>query len=577
MSGVKRPFHHLLLILAAAGVGCQPEADDAPDFNAPASPGSNNPNSPNNPNNPNNPNTPGETVPRSTDTGVTPPGTPLADCVTPGPQLLRRLTASQYRNTLTSIFGDGVPDQGVLTDTANNGFHIDADALVIGDLDSELLMGNAEMIANWARTNGRLSRYTNNCTDANNPECRRGFIRNLGRKAYREDLSDTQVSAYDALFQQFSNGNFDDGAETVAIAMLQSPNTLYRRELGTGSGGQFSLKPYEVASQLSYLLTDGPPDDQLLDAAKNNALSSRDQLDAQANRLLATEAGKRTLEQFIEGWVEIDGLLQKAKAENPALTPQVREAMGEETRQLFVDAFDTGGGVEELFTANYTFVNQALATFYGMSGGAGDAFQKVSLPPNRPPGILGHASYLTAHAQPENSSPVQRAFIIRERILCQDLPPVPQNLNTNLDPPGAFTTNRERYTEHSSNAVCYTCHQRMDPIGFAFENYDGFGRYRDQENGVPIDSSGSLSDVPGGPIPLDGVESLSNYLATSELVQSCMVRYWTYYAYGRDTWKDKQCNHDAVRREAAADSFSLKSVLMGIIHAQHFSQRVQEN
>jgi hypothetical protein len=153
---------------------------------------------------------------------------------------------------------------------------------------------------------------------------------------------------------------------------------------------------------------------------------------------------------------------------------------------------------------------------------------------------------------------------------------VPQNLDTNLDAPGNFNTNRERYTEHSSNEVCYACHVRMDPIGFAFESYDGFGRYREQENGFPIDSSGSLSDVPGGPIPLDGVDALASYLATSELVQSCMVRYWTYYAYGRDTWAQKQCNHDAVRREAAATDFSLKSVLMGIIHAQHFSQRVQE-
>jgi hypothetical protein len=522
----------------------------------------------------------GETssLPRSTDTGLTPPGTPLADCATPGPQLLRRLTSTQYRNTLVSLFGGDVPEQQTLTDAAINGFRIDADALVVSNLDAELLMSYAESVAAWANDNGRLNPFTNNCTNAADASCRRTFIQNLGLKAYREDLSEAQVASYDALFQEFANGDFMTGAEVVATAMLQAPNMLYRREIGVpGQPGQFSLKPFEVASQLSYLLTDGPPDDALLAAARNNQLATPEQLDAQADRLLATDAGRRTLAQFIEGWVEIEGLPAKAKdTDTYDLSAAERQAMGEETRQLFTDVFQTGGSLETLFTADYTFVNQTLGSFYGMTGVSGDAFQKVSLPPERPPGILGHASYLTAHAQPENSSPVQRALIIRERMLCQDLPPPPQNLDTNLDAPGGFSTNRERYTEHSTNPVCYACHARMDPIGFAFEHYDGFGRYRDQENGVPIDSSGELSDVPGGPIPLDGVEALASYLGTSELVQSCLVRYWTYYAYGRDTWANKQCNHDAVRREAQASNYSLKGVLKAIIHAQHFTQRVQE-
>jgi hypothetical protein len=517
-------------------------------------------------------------LPRSSDTGLTPPGTPLADCSTPGPQLLRRLTSTQYRNTLVSVFGGDVPDQQTLADATINGYRVDADALVVSNLDAELLMNHAESVATWAKDNGRLTPFSNNCTNAGDANCRRTFIQNLGLKAYREDLSEAQVASYDALFQEFGSGDFAAGAEVVATAMLQAPNMLYRREIGLpGQPGQFSLKPFEVASQLSYLLTDGPPDDVLLAAARNNQLASPEQLDAQAERLLATDAGRRTLAHFIEGWVDIEGLPAKAKDDDTYdLSDAERDAMGEETRQLFTDTFQTGGGIETLFTADYTFVNQTLGGFYGMTGISGDAFQKVSLPPNRPPGILGHASYLTAHAQPENSSPVQRAFIIRERILCQDLPPVPQNLDTNLDAPEGFRTNRERYTEHSSNDVCYACHARMDPIGFAFEHYDGFGRYRDQENGVAIDSSGELSDVPGGPIPLDGVDALASYLATSELVQSCMVRFWTYYAYGRDTWANKQCNHDAVRREAQASDYSLKGVLKGIIHAQHFTARVQE-
>lgn len=565
----------LLMAALLASGGCASElTDPGPGMDVPVggSGGVGGSSSEPNPNNPSNP------PPRSNDTGVTPPGTPLADCSTPGPQLLRRLTSTQYENTLVNLFGGDVPKQQTINDAAINGFTIDADALVVSNLDAELLMNYAESVATWAKDNGRLNPFTNNCTNAGDANCRRTFIQNLGLKAYREDLSDAQVAAFDGLFQEFANGDFMAGAEAVATAMIQAPNMLYRREIGVpGQPGQFSLKPFEVASQLSYLLTDGPPDDALLTAARNNQLGTPAQLDAQAERLLATEAGRKTLTHFIEGWVDIEGLPAKAKdTDTYDLSAAERDAMGEETRQLFADTFQAGGSLETLFTADYTFVNQTLGAFYGMSGVTGDAFQKVSLPANRPPGILGHASYLTAHAQPENSSPVQRAFIIRERILCQDLPPVPQNLDTNLDAPEGFRTNRERYTEHSSNDVCYTCHSKMDPIGFAFEHYDGFGRYRDQENGVAIDSSGELSDVAGGPIPLADVEDLSSYLATSEAVQSCLVRFWTYYAYGRDTWASKQCNHDAVRREAEASDYSLKAVLKGIIHAQHFSQRVQE-
>lgn len=570
-----------------ASVGCQPAADGEPTFNVqpdPTSPGGGN--DPNAPGGGNNPGGGGEGVsPQSTDTGLTPPGTPLADCATPGPQALRRLTGPQFRNTLVSIFGgdifDGAqnaPSEGVLTDPANLGFKIDADALVVSNLDSELLMNYSESIVTNAVSKNKFNQFTNNCTNVGDANCRTSFIRSFGEKVYREPLNDAQVQAYDKLFTDFAGGNFQTGVETVAIAMLQSPNMLYRREIGTGNAGQFNLSQFEIASQLSYLLTDGPPDDQLIAAAKGNMLSDRATLDAQAERLLATDAGKETMAEFLDGWIETEKLYDKAKdptAGTAAFTPEVRAAMLEETHRLFQDAYANGGSVETLFTADYTWVNGPLAAFYGIQGVTGNEFVKVPLPANRAPGILGHAAYLTSHAQPENSSPVQRAFIVRERILCQELPPVPQNLDTNLDAPGGFTTNRERYTEHSSNAVCYTCHRRMDPIGFSFEHYDGFGRFRDTENSAPVDSTGELSDVPGGPIPLTGVNDLADYLATSELVQSCMVRYWSYFAYGRDTWENKQCNHDAIRREAQASDYSLKGIMMGIIHAQQFSTRVQ--
>jgi hypothetical protein len=365
--------------------------------------------------------------------------------------------------------------------------------------------------------------------------------------------------------------------KTVVMAMIQSPYMLYRRELGTQEGGDFKLSSAEVASHLSYFLTDKPPDQALRQAVEQNRFSSSTDIDREAERLLATPEAKNNLKEFVEGWIETDGLPLKAKA-GDTLTPAIRDALQQETGQLFQDVLASGGGMKELLTANYTYVNQELAGFYGLPFPGGNGFVKTEIPAGvRDPGILGQGSFLAARAQPENSSPVQRAFIVRERILCDELPEVPQNLDTNLKAPAPGATNRERYFTHSSNDVCYACHKMMDPIGFTFEHYDGFGKFRDTEVSKPIDSSGSLLMVPEGTqVPLDGVASLVSYIGELEDVRACMVRFMSYYAYGRDSWDSKNCNDNTIRMEARTAGNSLKSMLMGVLHSPSFTRRGAE-
>jgi hypothetical protein len=248
-----------------------------------------------------------------------------------------------------------------------------------------------------------------------------------------------------------------------------------------------------------------------------------------------------------------------------------------ETSDLFVNAFSSQGTVDDLFGANYTYVNRELGQLYGLNNVNSDS-QRVELPAGkRAAGLLGHAAFLTAHAQPENSSPVQRGRVIRERLLCQDLPEVPADLDTNLAGPASFKNNRERYTEHSKNSACAGCHRMMDPVGFALEKFDAFGRYRDTEGGMPIDTTGVINAAPDGTdVPLDGADSLTEYLVGNEAVRSCLVRYWSYYAHGRMDWEQRICNHDAVRREATTSNYSLTSILGGIIHAPTFTTRVKD-
>jgi hypothetical protein len=507
-----------------------------------------------------------------------PVGGELSDCSTPGPRLIRRLSSIQFRNTLVAAFGgdSSLPSADVLTDPTILRFRVDADAPVVRDLDAGMLMNYAETVAAWAVPNklGGLANCTNN--DAN---CRGSLIRNLGLKLFREPLTDAMVSSYDALGA--AETSFNDAATQIIGAMLQSPYLVYRRELGKPSAAdanRYELSAHEIASELAYFLTDSPPDADLLAAAGDGRLLTREGIDAQAQRLLFTPAAKATVARFASGWFELDGLMNKAKDDAVfALNADLRAAMIGEAQEFFASKFATGGDVASLLTSTTTFVNQALGSFYGLNGAPGSGFGEVQLAGSqRARGMLGQGAFLTVHAQPENSSPVQRGRFVRERLLCQPIPEIPSNLDTNLDSPTSFSTNRERYAMHSTSAACVGCHKAFDPIGFAFEHFDGFGRYRAEENGTPIDATGSIIGEPGGDVPLDGVDSLIDYLSTSDQVRACLVRYWSYYAHGRDNWQDKKCNDDAVRREAGENGYTLHSVLSGILHAPSFARRVKD-
>ncbi|HET9958959.1 MAG TPA: DUF1592 domain-containing protein [Polyangiaceae bacterium] len=518
----------------------------------------------------------GSTSPSAGTTSTDPPpvGGELSNCATPGPQLIRRLNKEQFRNTLVAAFNNdqSVPQTDVIANPYDLYFHVDADSQVIRDLDAGLLMDYADEVADWAVTNNKLGTF-NSCTTVDD-NCAKNFISAAALKLMREPLPNDRLQAYITAFK--TETAFKDAATLVLSAMIQSPYTLYRREIGTSDSGAFKLSQYDIASELAYFLTDSPPDQQLLADAQANKLTTQAAIDSHAARLLQTPAAKAAMKRFVEGWLEVEKLRVKTKETKVYdLTMDMREAMIAETTDTFVDAFNNGGDVAKLFTTQDTFVNQSLAQFYGLNGG-GSTSTKVSLAgTKRATGLLGNAAFLTAHAQPENSSPTQRGIVVRGRLLCQAIPPVPQGLNTALAAPGVAKTNRERYAMHSQNQPCNGCHKVLDPAGLVFENYDGFGRYRDNENGVAIDASGGLVGIPDGDITLNGVQSLNDFLSKSDTVRACLVRYWSYYAHGRDNWTDKKCNDDSVRREAAANGYTLKSVLMGILHAPSFTRRVK--
>lgn len=520
--------------------------------------------------------------------GPPPTGLPTAQSCTvkgrPGPRALRRLTAAQYADSLRDLFGDpNLPTARIFNDPLVLGFTDDNSALVVRDLTSQQIMSYAETVADWAVAN-RLAALTG-CQATPDAACAQRFVRSFGRRVFREPLTTAQAQRYDALIA--GESSVAAGIQAVIAAMLQSPRFLYRRELGRPDAAdptKVVLTPHEVASALSYLLLGTTPDSALLDAADANKLSTPAELDAQVQRLLMDPRSRDGVMRFMSGWLGLGKVMTAVKDDAAfKLTDSLRQSMLDETQALILETvFGRNGTFSDLLTTPQSFLNRELVQHYGLLARFGTAIP-VGAPitlvsynaTDRDPGILAHGSVLTGFASASSSSPTQRGKLVRTRLLCQSLPPPPGDVNTQLPPLGPTETTRQRSEQHTRVPACAACHSMMDPIGFGFEHYDGFGRRRDQENGQPINAAGQLIDVKEGNVPFDGLAHLARYLAASDEVKDCMIRFWSYYAFGRAAWEQDACTYDAIREDAARNNFTMLKVLSAIVRSPHFTRRVQ--
>ncbi|WP_237244839.1 MULTISPECIES: DUF1592 domain-containing protein [Sorangium] len=505
-----------------------------------------------------------------------------ADKGTPGPRVVRRLAVDQFEATVRDLFRDpSITVPPILDDKEVLGFRVDANALVIRDGTAKSIMLWAEETADWAVTS-KLDSLTSATCRTVDEACRGQFIRDFGRRAFRQKLTDEQFKSYDTLFG--AEKTFEDGAKVVVAAMLQSPYFLYRREIGNDTGaGVYELGPYEVANNLSYLITGTMPDDALLQAADaaadQGASLTREQIAEHALRLMTDPAARPRAEaelmRFMRGWLQLNrlGPVVKKDTQFDALRPD----MMAETQALVVDTvFNNDGTFANLLQADYTFINSNLAQHYGIGGAGGPELTRVSISPGqRDRGILAHASFLTGHGGSEYSSPTQRGKMVRTRLLCQPLEPPPPGVDPNVKALEGPATTRMRYEAHTKADYCAGCHKFTDAMGYGFEHYDTFGRWRSEEEGFQIDATGTVVEPPSGEnFSFDGLTELADYLAANEDVKACMVRYWSYYAFG-GTWEQDGCTYETVQEEAAAGDFRLKSVWLALTHAPHFTRRVQ--
>ncbi len=408
--------------------------------------------------------------------------------------------------------------------------------------------------------------------------CAEEILRPLMRRAYRRPITPKDLDAPLRLFEEAAAvDGFEAGIERALAAVLVSPNFLFRIERDppeADSGTIYPIDDFAMASRLAFFLWSSLPDDRLLDQAESGRLGEPETLAAEIRRMLADPRSEALVTNFAAQWLYLRNLetIQPDLRQFPSFDDNLRYAMRRETELLFESVMREDRSVLTLLQADYTFLNQRLATHYGRNDIKGSRFRRVSLDPSsRRGGLLRHGSILLVTSYATRTSPTVRGNWVLENILGSPPPPPPPNV-PDLPEKGevADLSVRERLAEHRANPACASCHRLIDPIGFALENYDAVGRWRDLEGETLIDASGVLPDG----TEVRGIEDLEGaILARPEGFVATLTEKLLTFALGRGVGPDDQPAVRAIVRRVAEDDYRFSTLILAIASSPPFRLR----
>jgi hypothetical protein len=498
-------------------------------------------------------------------------------CAVPSPSRLRRLTRTEYDNTIAALLGDtSRPARAFLPDEVAHNFDNSAEVLTVSELLAEQHFEVAEAIATRAI---RDLPALLGCAPEGAAEgpCVRRFLERFARKAWRRPLSAEDHAFAEGVFTRARRSADVATSLRMAVhAVLSAPEFLYRTELAGAEGDAARLGPHELAARLSYLLWGGPPDEALELAADGGRLDTAAGLEAEARRLLEDPRAHKHALDFRMQWFGLAELeeVEKDPKVYPTFTGSIRKLMRAEAERFLELAgpSEAVASMGTLLTATSTFLNGPLAAFYGVSGVSGDGLRRVELDPRRRAGLLSLGALLTVNALTNESAPIRRGVFVREALLCAPPAPPPEALEIKPPDPDPRLTTRQRFDLHTKEPVCAGCHALIDPIGFGFENYDGVGRWRDHDNGQPVDASGELrgSDVDG---PFVGLRALGEKLAGSREVAACAATQFFRWAHGREPRPEDVCTLGALMAALQAAKGDLRALPLAYIGTDSFRFR----
>lgn len=486
----------------------------------------------------------------------------------PGPSPLLRLTPVQYRNTIAELFGS-VVDTTQLFPNEKARAHIGLLQPDVSQFDVETYQSYAQLVAAAVAADATQFVPCDAAADLTGATaCMQSFLTSFGPRIYRSPVSTTDVDRVLAVFTLgYQGSGYSRGVELALSAMLQSPRFLYRPELGDASSPETTaaavpLSSYEVASRLAYAFWNRAPDAELLAAANDGSLMTQGGRDAQLTRLVADARAHESFRNFLYAWLGLGDLdtVVKDRTEFPTWQDGTPGELKLQSDAFFDEVlFGQAGTLDSMF--NLPLGSFAPPTLAEWQQDAATAIGVLTLP-----------ALLAVHSKATESFPIYRGLLVREQLLCQPLPPPPPAAAANPPEAEPGVPTRQRFAQHSVDTACSGCHRLIDPIGFAFENYDAIGRYRTEDRGLAIDASGALNgtDVDG---PFTGVVELSTILSQSDQVRSCAARQWFRYVMQRFDQAADTCSTAPVIDAFAASGYRWSSLQTSVIHTPAFLKR----
>ncbi len=507
----------------------------------------------------------------------------------PGRFVIRRLTKTEYGNTLHDLFGvepsiaDGLPDEVSGEGYLNSLSPLQLEQyLMIADrvLDRIVAPEDAPPTAVQTRLFGEPA-----APQTGSREAAREVARSLARKAYRRPPTEAEL---DVLVEAFELGRqndfgYEQSLHLMLKAALVSPQFLFITPAGEveSSTGIVPLDDYQLASRLSYLLWATMPDDELTALADSGSLHQPEILEAQVERLLQDRRSRALFDGFGAQWLGVGGLESQVfdPAVFPRMTAEMREAMYDEARLFFESIVRENRSVINFVDADYTYLNGTLASIYGLEETVtGSEMRRVHLSDGNRGGVLGMPGVLAATSFPNRTSAVKRGVWVLEQVLGEHVPAAPPSvpaLEEQDQGTVASLSLRERTELHSTNPVCANCHQMLDPIGFGLENFDAIGRWRDRDgNGEAIDAAGVL---PGGE-RFSGPKELNAIIAgrIGDLARNLAEKLLA-YALGRRLEGYDEIVVDELMHEIAADGYRMQTLISAVVASYPFThRRIQE-
>ena len=507
------------------------------------------------------------------------------DCPTApaGSPLLRLLTRNELQSTLDDIF-PSVKGQWTASLPAStiSDFGFDNDgASTVGNQMASALLDAATSLAT-ALTGSGLATLLPCATSSPNHACAQTFLQTYGPRLFRRPLTTAEQTSYLTFFDtSLGKSNFTSALKWMAIGLIQSPNAVYRSEIGTvQSDGTRQLSSYEVATELAYTYSGSTPSSALLTMAGSGSLGD---LAAAARTLIATDAGKAAMQHFFEQYFEYSTAPSLQKP-NIASYAQVSNDMLSETH-AFIDqiVFQNAGGLADLLTAPTTNPSQALAAYYATgndySGGfpvPSADYAQVTRPTGLGIGILAQGAFLATHASSTASSPTKRGLFPFYKLFCSpkltpppNVPPIDTTTVT-----ATVHTTRDRYElvhelTNGATGSCAGCHKYFDPIGFASEHFDEGGRFRAMEGTYPIDSADSVTTPGGSTLTFTDEEDLMNDLVGQPVIHQCVAAYLATFAFGTTD----ACIGSSPAADLQSGTIGLAEAFAQLANEPHFTTR----